>query len=300
MTASPTPDDPDPVVSARPRPRASAPDEGSHELATARAFERLRASDDPRLRQQLILDHRWIADRSARRFRHRGETPEDLGQVALLGLVKAVDRFDPARGTAFPAFAFPTVIGEIKRHFRDATWSVGVPRRAKDLLSGLADATRRLEQELGRSPTAREVATELGVSTEIVAEALEARTANALRPLQDAVDVRHRSLLAARLDDEPHASAEVACALDHLDPTRRAVVAWRFFDGLTQSEIAARLDTGQVQVSRLLKSILTELRPHLATDVDDCAGRWMRDGRREHDARAFGDEASGEDDAARR
>ena len=131
-------------------------------------FERLRETGDLRIRDQLIIDHRWIATQCASRFRYRGEPELDLVQVALLGLVKATDRYDPGREVPFHTFAIPTILGELKRHFRDTTWAIGVPRSTKDLMPRLRAATEVLDQRLGRSPTIDELAAELRVDREVV------------------------------------------------------------------------------------------------------------------------------------
>jgi len=171
----------DPKVEDLPAPRSSYERREPTNDDVRATFRRLRATGDPSLREQLIIDHRWIATQCARRFRYRGEPELDLVQAALLGLVKATDRFDPERDVPFHAFAIPTILGELKRHFRDTTWSVGVPRSAKDLMPRLRQATECLDQRLGRSPTTDELAAELRVDREVVIAALAARGAN--RPM---------------------------------------------------------------------------------------------------------------------
>jgi RNA polymerase sigma-B factor len=209
----------------------------------------------------LIVRHRWIAEQCARRFRFRGEPEEDLTQVAYLGLVKAVDRFDPGRGVPFHGYAIPTVLGEIKRYFRDATWSVGVPRKSKDLLSRLRQATDALHQLYGRSPTPEELASELHVSIDDVIEALEARSANRTSSMTAAVEARPQH---ASSTDGPaelaEALLEVVAGIDALDERSRKILFWRFFEECTQREIGERLGVGQVQVSRLLRSALRNLK----------------------------------------
>src|SRR4029077_15053360 len=132
---------------------------------------------DVALRDALIVDYQWIAARAAKRFSERGEPYDDLFQVASLGLFKAVERFDPEVGSSFLAFAMPTVVGEIRRHFRDHTWSVRVPRRAKDLKGALTSAVNELSQDLGRAPNVDEIAERLRVDPETVLETMEASAA---------------------------------------------------------------------------------------------------------------------------
>ena len=227
-------------------------------------FERLRATGDPVLREQLIIDHRWIATQCARRFRFRGEPELDLVQVALVGLVKATDRFDPAREVPFHAYAIPTILGELKRHFRDTTWTIGVPRSAKDLMPRLRAATELLHQRLGRSPTVDELAVELSVDRELVVAGLAARGANRTRPLPEwGTDTMQTfGPLHADSDISAQVAERVAAtdALAHLDPRSRKIMVWRFYDELTQREIGERLGIGQVQVSRLLRSALHRMR----------------------------------------
>ncbi len=161
-------------------PKDRTPD--PHERAVADAanlerFKQWRATGDTELRDRLVIDHHWIAARAARRFAERGEPYDDLFQVASLGLFKAVERFDPEVGSSFLAFAMPTVVGEIRRHFRDHTWSVRVPRRAKDLKGALTAAVNELSQDLGRAPTVDEIAARLHVDAETVLETMEASAA---------------------------------------------------------------------------------------------------------------------------
>jgi RNA polymerase sigma factor (sigma-70 family) len=143
----------------------------------ARALPKFRSTNDPAVRNSLVVDHTWIARTVARRFDQRGEAFDDLFQVASLGLVKAVDRFDPEMGTNFVSFAMPTVVGEVRRHFRDHTWSVRVPRRAKEIKPLITKAIEHLHQELGRSPKVSEIAAHLHIDEDDVLEAMEASAA---------------------------------------------------------------------------------------------------------------------------
>ncbi len=258
--------------SSRPKQsvQGSARSRGFHDepcRAEVRArFRRLRATGDPTVREQLIIDHRWIATQCASRFRYRGEPELDLVQVALLGLVKATDRYDPEREVPFHAFAIPTILGELKRHFRDTTWAIGVPRSAKDLMPRLRAATEVLDQRLGRSPTIDELATELRVDREVVIAGLEARGANRTKSLSDLDVGRVRTFGWANEDMTPEIEDRLAAldALSHLDERSRKIMVWRFYEELTQREIGERLGIGQVQVSRLLRSALHRVRAESA------------------------------------
>jgi RNA polymerase sigma-B factor len=237
------------------------------------AFARYRETGDRRLRDQLVMDHEWIAAYVARRFLDRGEPLDDLVQVARLGLVKAVERFDPAQGTPFPGFAIPTVLGEVRRHFRDATWAVRVPRRAKERSLEVTKMSAALGQELGRAPTVAELADRMQTSEDAVIEALEAASAyrttslsitwgDGEEPLEDGPSLRDD-------DDRVVGAADrvaLQAALAALPVRERKIVYLRFFEGLTQSEIAEQVGTSQVHVSRLLRASLSRLHDLLGTD----------------------------------
>lgn len=229
------------------------------------AFREFRRSGDRSIRNWLVEQHLDIARREAIRFSGRGEPTDDLLQVARLGVLKAVERFDPDHGVPFGAFARPTVAGELRRHFRDATWSVHVPRRLKDVHAGLGKASAALAVKLGRNPTASELAGEIGESVEIVLEALELRSAyrpaSFSVPLDGEGDANSVAPPAASIDDIDRRidSMMVRQLLGELEPRRRAVVYLRFFGQLSQSEIAERLGISQVHVSRLLRSSIATL-----------------------------------------
>ena len=216
-----------------------------------------RAVDD------LLAEHGWIAERCAARFAGRGEPFEDLRQVASLALVKAAGRFDSSRGD-FAPYAVATVLGELRRHFRDHTWRISVSRRAKDLGTAVQAAIESLSQQHGRSPRPDELAEHLDLPIDVVLEALEAGLAYRPEDL-DASDVGADRLGAPDPDLET-ADDRIAVqrAAQALDPRRRQIVFWRFYDGCTQAEIAERLGVSQVQVSRLLSSALAELRNQLS------------------------------------
>ncbi|HEX5614337.1 MAG TPA: SigB/SigF/SigG family RNA polymerase sigma factor [Acidimicrobiia bacterium] len=236
-------------------------------------FVEYRRTGDRRLRNALVEEHRGIAERLARQYADRGEPLDDLVQVATLGLLKAVERFDPERGIAFIGFASPTITGELKRHFRDKTWSVRVPRRAQELRMQLHAATDTLHQRLGRTPTLPELAAHLDVSTDDVLTAMEAAAAYRATPMSAFSTDDDRSPIERRMGHDPSADTERGVLLDQLLatlPEREAtIVRLRFFEDLTQSEIAAELGISQMHVSRLLRRSLAELRGVLDDDDRD-------------------------------
>src|SRR3954451_18346295 len=228
-------------------------------------FRRLRETGDRRLRNELIEDHRWVAVHCARRFDRRREPLDDLIQVGQLGLLKAVERFDPEIRVSFASYAIPTVMGELRRHFRDATWAIKVPRRVKDLHVDLGNAVDFLSGENGRPPTPVVIADHLGVTVDAVLEAMEAGGAYRTAPLvagNDDDDTR-RETIALRTDDELLAGSDdrmlVNQLLESLPERERTIVELPFFAGLSQSEIADRVGVSQVHVSRLLRSSLAAL-----------------------------------------
>jgi RNA polymerase sigma-B factor len=240
-------------------------------------FAAYRETRDRSLRNELVEEHRWVAELAARRFANRGEPLDDLLQVAFLGLVKAIERFDPQLGTAFASFALPTLFGELRRHFRDTTWSVHVTRRAKELHLEMGGVVERLTTELGRSPRPEEVARAMDATIDEVIHATEAGNA-----------YRSASLDTSAFDQEPggprgHDSARlskddanlvgadlrvvVASLLEGLDPRERRIVELRFFAERTQSEIAAEMGISQVHVSRLLRASFERMQAVLREDV---------------------------------
>jgi RNA polymerase sigma-B factor len=225
------------------------------------SLEAFAVTRDPVLRAEIAARTSWIATRSARRFWDRGEPFDDLVQVAQIGLLKAIDRFDPAQGVQFGAYATPTILGELRRHFRDYTWSVHVPRRAKDLRASVNAAKEELSKDLARSPTVAEIAARLEVSPDSVIEALEASNAYRARTL-DATDTRHAP--AVEFDDDAILNREVISALlDRLPARERKILQLRFFEQLSQAQIAERIGTSQVHVGRLIASSLATLRREL-------------------------------------
>lgn len=233
-------------------------------------FEEYRRTRDRRLRNELIEAHQQLAIHLARRFANRGEPFDDLMQVAHLGILKAVERFDPSRELEFSTFATATVEGELKRHFRDATWAVRVPRRPQELHLRLRNTTEELAQHLQRSPTLAELAEALGVGEEDVLEAMEAGGAyrssslSAERP-DGPTDARLERRLGE--DESGYDLAEIRHLLEgllnELPERERRIVYLRFFEDLTQTEIAADVGISQMHVSRLLARTLSRLRTRL-------------------------------------
>jgi RNA polymerase sigma-B factor len=232
---------------------------------TLEAFREYHRTGDQRLRNQLVETHLDLARREALRFAGRGEPVDDLLQVARLGMLKAVERFDPTLGVPFSAFARPTIAGELRRHFRDTTWSVHVPRGLKDLHAGLSRKSAALAASLGRQPTAAELAKEVGSSVDEVLEALELRSAYRPTSINAPIDADGTTADPAAADesdgiDPAIDSMLVRELLGHLDGRQRMIVYLRFFGQLSQSEIADRVGVSQVHVSRLLRSSMTTLR----------------------------------------
>jgi RNA polymerase sigma-B factor len=222
---------------------------------------RYAATRDPALRDEIVTATMWIATRSARRFVDRGEPFDDLVQVARIGLLKAVDRFDPGNGAHFGAYATPTILGELRRHFRDHTWSVHVSRRAKDMRPAVNTANEELNRELGRSPRVSEIAERLHVSPDVVIEALEANNAYRAQTL-DPSHGGHGASVEGGFDETLNHEV-VARLLEKLRPRERKILYLRFFKDMSQEQIAAEIGTSQVHVGRLIASSLLELRKHL-------------------------------------
>ena len=255
-----------------PRPRGSPTAEGGSRAnrdaephGIDERFVTYRRNGERRLRDELVEEHASLAYFLARRFRNRGVDTDDLVQVALVGLLKAVERFDPGRGVQFSTFATPTIQGELKRHFRDRGWAVRVPRRVQELHLHLGRIVAELGQERRQSPTPAEVAERAGVSEEDVLEAMEAgslfRLASLDKPLTD--DPQDGGAHLGDDDsgfDQVEHRAELDQLLGVLPLRERRIVELRFFEDLTQSEIADRIGISQMHVSRLLTRSLELLR----------------------------------------
>ncbi|EFC84896.1 RNA polymerase sigma factor SigF [Parafrankia sp. EUN1f] len=225
------------------------------------------------LRDQLVRMHLPLVEYLARRFRNRGEPLDDLVQVATIGLIKSVDRFDPERGVEFSTYATPTIVGEIKRHFRDKGWAIRVPRRLQELKLSLTKATSELSQSLGRSPTVSEIARHLEMTEEEVLEGLESANAYSAVSL-DAPDSGDDEAPAVAdtlgVQDESLEGVEyresLKPLLEKLPPREKRILLLRFFGNMTQSQIANELGISQMHVSRLLARTLAQLRRGLLED----------------------------------
>jgi RNA polymerase sigma-B factor len=236
-------------------------------------FERFAATRDERLRDELITAHLGLAQHLARRFANRGEPLDDLIQVASIGVVKSVDRFDPGRGVEFSTFAARTILGELKRHFRDKGWAVRAPRRIQELYLEIGHASAELVQKLGRSPTMDELAEKTGATVEAVIEATEAGSGYRTASL-DAPSKSERGGVEVVGEDEDGFEevdnrALLLPALESLPEREQTILKLRFESGLTQSEIAARIGVSQMHVSRLLTASLRRLREEIEQSGED-------------------------------
>ncbi len=234
---------------------------------SASAAERSLARDD------LVHLHLSLVEHCARRFRNRGEPFEDLVQVGTIGLIKAVDRFETDRGVEFSTYATPTVIGEIKRHFRDKGWAIRVPRRLQELRMQIGGATGELTQKLGRSPTPRELADVIGCSVEEIMEGIESSHAYATLSLDasdDSDDGPPAMLASLGVVDANIEHVEVRESikplLEGLGEREKRILLLRFFKNMTQSQIAEEIGVSQMHVSRLLTRTLAQLRTSLEAD----------------------------------
>ena len=242
------------------------PRSGAEDLSDQ--FAELRRTGDPDLRRRLIERHLPLARSIAGRYRYTPQPLEDLVQVASLGLVKAVDAFDPGRGAAFATFAVPTILGELRHHMRDVGWAVHMPRATKELVVAVERAERTLSSRLGRAPTPAQLAQEAGVSSEAVLEALTARVAHDAVPLEQPEGDGTRSDSEALAGADPGLAAVderdwLSSALRGLTVRERTILRLRFIDGRTQTEIAETVGLSQMQVSRILRATLDSLRRDL-------------------------------------
>jgi RNA polymerase sigma-B factor len=230
------------------------------------------ATRDPSLRDELIEEHLDLVERLVRRFTNRGELLDDLVQVGSIGLIKAVDRFDPDRGFDFGAYATATVLGELKRHFRDRGWAVRATRRVQELYLELGPTVEVLSQRLGRSPTVREIAAEIGTTTEAVLEAMEAglgyRSASLDAPNPEGDTPGSRLGGEDKGFDLVDTRATLVPELAALPERERRIIKMRFVEELSQIEIAKELGISQMHVSRLLARSVAAL--HRA--IDDPVG----------------------------
>lgn len=234
---------------------------------THKLFRLYKEKGDEEARDQLIVSHLNLVRFLTSKFKNRGEPLDDLVQVGTIGLIKAIDRFDPERGLEFTTYATPTILGEIKRHFRDKGWSIRVPRRLQELSAKVNQATDELTVELQRSPSVEEIAAKLGVGAEEILEAMEssgAYTSVSLEAGGSSEDDEAPALIdrLGSVDEDLDASDDrmvIDDAIRDFSPREQEIVRMRFIDGLTQVEIAKRLGVSQVQVSRLLRRTLRKI-----------------------------------------
>src|SRR5690349_4727534 len=248
---------------------APVPAETAAELLIRLAVTPAGARRRTRPRDRAIEAWLPLARHLAHRYSGRGEPTDDLIQTATVGLIKAVDKFDPERGVDFAGYAIPTIIGEIKRHFRDRTWSVRVPRRLQELRLAITEANSTLTHTLGRSPTVADIAAHLGVSEEDVLEGLEGARAYNATSLSTPISADGSAELGDTLGgvDGEFEVAETRVALGpalaSLSEREQRIVTLRFYGNLTQSQIADQVGISQMHVSRLLARALTKLRGEL-------------------------------------
>ncbi|WP_340540710.1 RNA polymerase sigma factor SigF [Nocardioides sp. GXZ039] len=257
--------------------RVEATRQRSAELFVEFRDEQASEASRAHARDGLVHLHLPLVEHCARRFRNRGEPFEDLVQVGTIGLIKSIDRFDTERGVEFSTYATPTIIGEIKRYFRDKGWAIRVPRRLQELRMQISTATAELTQTLGRSPTARELAETIGCSVEEIVEGIESSNAYSTLSLDasdDSEDGAGSSMLdAIGIEDEGLEHVEIRESikplLERLEPREKKILLLRFFKNMTQSQIAEEIGVSQMHVSRLLNRTLEQLRTSLeAPDPD--------------------------------
>ena len=248
-------------------------------IATERERKRLltayKQEGDADARDRLVEDLLPLVRSIALRYVGRGEPLEDLIQVGSIGLINAINRFDPERGVELTTYAVPTILGEIQRHFRDKAWAVHVPRSVKELNVRLSRTLETLTADLGRSPTVEELAEAVGADEEQVIEALESANAYSARSLSAPHDDDAQGGLFDVIGEEEagYTGVEdgslVEAGLAGLDERERRIVELRFFHGLTQSQIAADIGTSQMHVSRLLRRALQTMRGRIEGDYDE-------------------------------
>lgn len=236
---------------------------------TAELFKEYARGRDQSIRDRLILGHQNLVHYLAGKFANRGIPLEDLVQVGMIGLVHAVDRFDPERGLQFSTYATPTIVGEIRRHFRDKGWSLKVPRRLQELNLAASKAASEMSVKLGRSPSIHEIANEIGATEEETLEAIELGNAydtvsldtqiqsqGESAPLTLAEFLGQRDSSLQRLE----AYGDLRHAIDSLEPRERAIIYYRFFKDLSQTQVAEKLNISQMHVSRLQQKALKKLK----------------------------------------
>ncbi|MGH2651344.1 MAG: RNA polymerase sigma factor SigF [Actinomycetota bacterium] len=256
----------------RPEDEGAHPRETEEEIPESKALQWERSDElfaqlgkDPNARDELVIMHQPLAEYLARRFSGRGEPLEDLVQVAMVALIKAIDRFDPGREVKFSTYATATIVGELKRHFRDKGWALRVPRRLQETGLRVSKVVSELSQELGRSPTVKEIAERTGLSSEEVVEGMDTVHAYSTTSLDAPIDEEGTSS-AQQIGAEDETLevlegwASVAPVLRRLPARERRILYLRFFRGLSQTRIAEELGISQMHVSRLLSRTLRQLR----------------------------------------
>jgi RNA polymerase sigma-B factor len=243
---------------------------------TRELFARYQEQGDQSARDELAESYLPLVRYFAQKFRNRGEPMDDLVQVGTIGLIKAIDRFDASRDVEFTTYATPTIVGELKRHFRDKGWAIRVPRRLQELSLAVNQTMEPLTHKLQRSPTVAEIAEELKVTPEAVMEAMESSEAYSLVSLDkdhgsDSEDgfslleyIGREDKLLGNVDDTEWLRA----ALKHLAPQEQRVLYYRFYRGMTQTEVAREFGISQMQVSRLLRRSLDVLRSRALSDLE--------------------------------
>jgi RNA polymerase sigma-B factor len=253
--------------------RRAASDEYGHLEPLFAELERLEPDDPARaeVRDRLVTGYLPLAEHIAQRFSGKGIAKDDLVQVASVGLIHAVDRFDSRKGADFLSFAVPTVMGEVRRHFRDTTWPMRVPRRLQELRLSVNQANGELSQQLGRPPTDAELAEHLGITEREVQEGFEARQAYRAVSLDEPPFEDEQRLPLAEMIGEEDTALEfvenhetLAPLIQELPERERTILALRYFGDMTQSQIAEQVGISQMHVSRLLNRTLNELREELA------------------------------------
>jgi RNA polymerase sigma-B factor len=239
-------------------------------------LRKVRDAKDPAAREELITRYLPLVRSLARRFASRGQPVEDLIQVGSIGLIKAIDRFDLDRGVELSTYATPTILGEIKRYFRDKGWAVKVPRALQDLNVRLNRVTEQLTVKLQRSPTIAELAAATEVTEEEVVEAIESgRAYSSVSIFSGGTNEEEESLeLLDCLGQEEQAyeifeqRRVLAPAMERLDPRERLILHLRFFEGMTQTQVAARIGISQMHVSRLIRKSIDNLRENMMQQDD--------------------------------
>jgi RNA polymerase sigma-B factor len=244
---------------------------------TAELFKKYARNRDPATRDALILGHQNLVHYLAGKFANRGIPLEDLVQVGMIGLINAVDRFDPDRGLQFSTYATPTILGEIRRHFRDKGWGLKVPRRLQELNMAAAKTAEKIGAELGRPPTIQEVATRIGASEEETLEAIEMGNAYEMVALDAPMQSQGESAMLTLSDflGKEDASlhkiefyGDLREAINSLEPREKAIIYYRFFKELSQTQVATRLNISQMHVSRLQHRAMRKLKEFLEVDDD--------------------------------